>query len=94
MLYYHDGSQRVWCKLLTALENKNLIPIVKLGKSSKGVGVISIVDEIMTKEVYFDILKNNNIKKLGFIDPVNPNILYYKYYQDNDPKHKSYLCKS
>ena len=26
MLCYHDGSQRVWRKPLTALENKNLIP--------------------------------------------------------------------
>ena len=51
----------------------------------------------MTKEVYLDILKNDlitSIKKFGFIDPVNANIFYYKYYQDNDPKHKSYLCKS
>lgn len=106
MLYYHDGPQRVWRKPLTALENKNLIPTVKFGKlsvmvwgciSSKGVGVIRILDEIMTKEVYLDILKNEltaSIKKFGFIDPVNPNKLNYKYYQDNDPKHKSYLCKS
>ena len=34
------------------------------------------------------------IKKFGFIDPVNLNKFYYKYYQDNDPKHKSYWCKS
>ena len=63
MLYYFDGPQRVWRKPLTALENKNLIPTVKSGKlsamvSSKRVGVIRILDEIMTKEVYFDILKN------------------------------------
>ena len=67
--------------------------------SSKGVGVIRILDEIMTQEVrvYLDILKNEliaSIKKFGFIDPVNPNKFYYKYYQDNDPKHKCYLCKS
>lgn len=106
MLYYHDGPQRVWRKPLTALENKNLIPTVKFGKlsvmvwgciSSKGVGVIRILDEIMTKEVYLDILKNEltaSVKKFGFIDPDNPNKLKYKYYQDNDPKHKSYLCRS
>ena len=49
---------------LTALENKNRIPTVKFGKlsvmiwgciSSKGVGVIRILDEITTKEVYLDI---------------------------------------
>ena len=61
--------------------------------SSKRVGVISILDEIMTKELFLDILKNEliaSIKKFGFIDSVNPNKFYYKYYQDNDPKHKSY----
>ena len=60
--------------------------------SSKGVDVIRILDAIMTKEVYFDILKNeliSSIMKFGFVDPVNPNKLYYKYYQDSDPKHKS-----
>ena len=85
MLYYQDGPQRIWHKPLTALEHKNLIPTIKFGKlsvmvwgciSSKGVGVISILDDIMTKEVYFDILKNQliaSIKKFGFIDPVNSN---------------------
>ena len=34
ILYYHDGSQRVLRKPLTALENKNLIPTVKFGKLS------------------------------------------------------------
>ena len=51
----------------------------------------------MTKKVYLDILKNEliaSIKKFGFINPVNPNKFYYKYYQNNDPKHKSYLCKA
>ena len=59
-MYYHDGPQRVWLKPLIALENKNLILTVKFGKlsvmicgsiSSKKVGVIRILDEIMTKEV-------------------------------------------
>ena len=64
---------------------------------SKGVGTIKILDEIMTKEAYPDILKNElivNIKKFGFIDQVNPNKFYYKYYPDNDRKYKYYLCKS
>ena len=60
-------------------------------------GIIRILDEIMTKEVQPSILKNEligSIKKFGFIDPVNRNKFYYKCYQDNDPKHKSYLYKS
>ena len=103
MLYYHDGPQRVWRRPQTALENKNLIPTVNFGKlsvmiwsciSSKGVGVIRSLDEIMTKKLYPDISKNEliaRIKKFGFIDPLNSNKFYYKYYQVNDPKHKSYL---
>ena len=75
----------------TTVENKNLIPTVKFGKLSllvwgciysKGVDIIRILDEIMTKEVYRDNLKNKliaSIKKFGFIDPVNPNKCYYKY---------------
>ena len=55
MLCYPDAPQRVWRKPLTALENKNLIPTVKFGKlsvmvwdciSSKGVGIIRLLDEI------------------------------------------------
>ena len=96
-------DSRVRHKPLTALENKNLIPTVKFGKlsvmvwgciSSKGVGVIRILDEIMTKDVYPDILQNEQIVSINKIDPVNSNKFYYNYYQDNDPKHKSYLCKS
>ena len=99
MLYYHDGPKRVWRKPLTALENKNLIPTVKFGKLSimvwgciysKGDGVFHILDEIRTKKLYLDILKNEltvSIKKFGFIYPVNPNKFNYKYYQHDGPKH-------
>lgn len=106
MLYYHDGPQKVWRKPLTALDKKNIIPTVKFGKlsvmawaciSCRGVGEIKILDEIMTKEVYLDILKNDlcsSARKFGFFDPENPQKLNFKFYQDNDPKHKSYICKS
>ena len=69
VLYYHDGPQRVWRKTLTALENKNLIPTIQFGKlsvmawgciSSKEVGIIRILNEIMTKDGYFDIFKNEH----------------------------------
>ena len=65
--------------------------------SSKGVDVIRVLDEIMTKEICLDISKKEliaSIKNFGFIDSANPNKFSCKYYQDNDPKHKSYLCKS
>ena len=50
----------------------------------------------MTKEVYLRYFKKRliaNIKKFGFIDSINPNKFYYKYYQGNDLKYKYYLCK-
>lgn len=106
MLYTHDGPNKVWRKPLTALQNKNIIPTVKFGKlsvmvwgciSCRGVGEIKIIPEIMTKEVYLDILKNQlktSVHKFGFVDPENPQKLKYKLYQDNDPKHKSYLCRT
>ena len=70
MLYYHGGPQRVWHKSLAALENKNVLSkmlTVKFGKLSimvgdcifsKRVGVITIMNEIMTEKVYLDILKS------------------------------------
>ena len=62
MLYYHDGPQREKSK---PDSSRNLIPTVKFGKlsimiwgctASKEVAVIRILDKIMTKEVYPDIL--------------------------------------
>ncbi|CAD7081779.1 unnamed protein product [Hermetia illucens] len=51
----------------------------------------------MDKEYYLDILKTELVQsatKFGFIDPSNRNKLNFKLYQDNDPKHKSFLCRS
>lgn len=87
MLHYHDGPQRVCRKPLTALENKNRIPTLKFGKlsvlvgscvSSKGCGIVT----------------STSVKKFGFVDHDNPNKLKYKYWQDNNVKNKSYLCRS
>ena len=70
MLYYHDRPQRVRLTFLTALENQNLIPTVKFGKpsitvwgsiSSEFDDTIKVLNEIMAKEVYLDILKNELI---------------------------------
>ena len=55
-------------KPLTAVESKNIISTVQSGKlsvigyragyTSKKVGVIKILNEIVTGEVYLDVLKN------------------------------------
>lgn len=106
MLYQHDGPSKVWRKPKSALQQKNIIPTVKFGKlsvmvwgciSSKGVGELRIFNERMTKEYYLDILKNELSRSaisFGFVDPQKANKLKYKLYQDNDPKHKSLLCRT
>lgn len=51
--------------------------------SSSGVGNLTIIDGIMNKEVYLNILKQNlqqSAEKLGIVDT-------YHFQQDNDPKH-------
>ena len=56
-LYYHDGSQRVWRKLLTPLGNKNLIPTAQFEMLS-----IMVWGYIPSKGVEGSIV---SIKKFG-----------------------------
>lgn len=57
--------------------------------SAKGTGNLHIINEIMDKLVYLNILKNHltvGAKKFGILENFN-------VYQDNDPKHKSHLVQ-
>lgn len=102
MLYYNDGPSRVWRKPLTSLENRNIIPTVKFGKmsvmiwgciSSEGVGDLAFIETTMDAQKYLDILKRNLVssaRKFGFIRDNKPQ---FKFYQDNDPKHKSHIVR-
>ena len=57
--------------------------------SYNGVGVMTVIDEIMTKEVYVRLLKENldkSLKKAGLGKR-------YIFQQDQDPKHTSNLAK-
>ena len=81
MLYYHDGPQSFAQASDSSLKYYSYSKVWKTFVmvwgciSSKGVDITTILDEIITKEVYLDILKNEliaSIKKFGFIDPVNP----------------------
>lgn len=99
MLYYNDGPNRVWRQPLKALENKNITPTVKFGKlsvmvwgciSSQGVGNLVFINGNMDQEQYLDILKQNlpqSAHKFGFGNN-------FKFYQDNDPKHKAWNVRS
>ncbi len=93
-LFGNDGKRRVWRKPNTALLERNLNPTVKHGGgsvmvwgcfSAGGVGSLEFIEGNMDSTMYVDILKKNlraSATKLGIEST-------YKFYQDNDPKHKS-----
>lgn len=57
--------------------------------SAHGVGNLHIINGIIDKIVYLNILKNNlkqSAVKMGLSDS-------FKFYQDNDPRHKSYIVR-
>jgi len=57
--------------------------------SSKGVDKLIFIDGILDKNKYLSILKDNLIKSAN-----NMNIRSsFKFYQDNDPKHKSRIMQ-
>jgi len=97
MLYYNAGPPRVWRKPLSALDNRNIIPTVKFGKlsvmiwgciSSRGVGDLAFIENTMNAQQYLQILKTHlkaSAENFGLITDNRPK---FKFYQDNDPKHK------
>lgn len=57
--------------------------------AGSGTGNLQQISGIMNKFVYVDVLKKNvkpSIEKLGIEDD-------FYFYQDNDPKHKSYIAR-
>lgn len=98
-IFGSDGQTYVWRKPNTELQNKNLKPTVKHGggsvmvwacMSSSGVGNLQFIENTMDKNMYLDILKANllqSAEKLGIRDE-------FRFYQDNDPKHKSGIVQT
>lgn len=94
-----DGRSIVWRKPNKQLDVKNLRTTVKQGRESvmvwacmaaTGVGNLVFIDENMDKNMYLRILKDNllqSAEKLGV--PNN-----FRFYQDNDPKHKSGMVQT
>ncbi|KAF7692160.1 Transposable element Tcb1 transposase [Cucumispora dikerogammari] len=88
-----DGQTFVWKKPSERLEEKNIKKTVKFGGESVmfwgcfskyGVGKLKVIDGIMDKYGYVDILRSNleaSAEKFG--------LNAYKFQQDNDPKHTS-----
>lgn len=93
-IFGSDGRRFVWRKPNDELNVKNLKATVKHGgggvmvwgcMSAKGVGNLVFIDGIMDQNVYLNILKQNlkqSACKMGLDQG-------YKFYQDNDPKHKA-----
>lgn len=94
-----DGKAYVWRQPNTELQIKNLRGTVKHGgghvmvwgcMSSAGVGKLEFIESTMTKEVYLDLLQRNLLQSaedLGIRDT-------FRFYQDNDPKHKSGIVQT
>lgn len=97
-IFGSDGKERVWRKPNTELEVKNLKATVKHGggnimvwgcMGAAGVGELVEIETTMDKKLYLSILQNNLSKsavKLGVKET-------FKFYQDNDPKHSSFLVQ-
>lgn len=98
-LFGSDGRVSVWRKPNEELKPSNLQPTVKHGGgsimiwgciSAAGVGEMARIEGTMKKEDYLILLKEHlhrSAEKLGVRDR-------FKFYQDNDPKHKSHLVRS
>lgn len=54
-----------------------------------GIGKLIFIDGILNKNKYLDILIENLIQSTVKTDISNS----YKFYQDNDPKHKSQIVQ-
>lgn len=97
-IFGSDGRVMVWRKPNEELNKENLRPTVKHGggsvmvwgcMSAAGVGNLVFIEGNMDKTAYLTILKNNlkqSAEKMGISS-------HFNFYQDNDPKHKSYLVR-
>lgn len=93
-----DGRVTVWRKPNQHLKTKNLCGTVKHGGGSlmlwgcmnaSGVGRLHIIESIMDKHLYLDILKENlhaSAEKFGISGS-------FIFQQDNDPKHTAFMVK-
>lgn len=97
-IFGSDGNQSMWRKPNDPIPiirtrpptNQPGIAVMVWGCISyNGVGKLHFIEGNMNKLMYLDILRENlgaSVESLGLSKQ-------YKFYQDNDPKHKSYLAR-
>lgn len=98
-IFGSDGKPYVWRRKNEEMHLKNLKPTVKYGGgsvmvwgsfSAAGPGCLHFIEGIMDQHAYLDILKTNlprSVDKLSLGCD-------WRFYQDNDPKHKAYKVRS
>ncbi|RWR98947.1 transposase-like protein [Dinothrombium tinctorium] len=93
-----DGNMKVWRKKGEALKKECLRPTVKHGGGNVmvwgcfswfGVGPLVFIDELMCKEDYLNILKQN-VKQAAREMQIWDQFIFQ---QDNDPKHTAKIVK-
>lgn len=98
-IFGSDGNSYVWRKTNTELKKENLKATVKHGggsvmvwacMSAAGVGNLEFIEETMDKMKYLNILKNNLLQSAENLGVRQQ----FRFYQDNDPKHKSAIVQS
>jgi len=89
-----DGQSFIWKRRGESLSEKNVRKTVKFGGGSvmfwgcfskNGVGMLTVVDGIMDRYAYVNILRHNLNKSAEMLQ-----LGKYKFQQDNDPKHTSH----
>lgn len=98
-IFGSDGNAYVWRKPNTELKPENLKATVKHGggsvmvwacMSAAGPGKLVFIESTMDKLVYLQILKTNLLQSAEALG-IKTN---FRYYQDNDPKHKAAIVQS
>ncbi|GFU98003.1 transposable element Tc1 transposase [Trichonephila clavipes] len=97
-IFGSDGRRMVWRKPNTSHHPKHTIPTVKHGGGSvmvwgcmatSGVGKLVLIDGIMHKMAYLNILQNN-LKESADNLGLGSNFIFQ---QDNDPKHTAFVVE-
>lgn len=95
-----DGQSWCWFRDVKQIENRTVTQTVKHGGGSiniwgcmtiNGPGFMKVIDGILVKEKYLDILENELLGTIDLLEIEPANIIFQ---HDNDPKHTAKIVKS